>query len=95
MRKLDVAISVAADYAYHLYKEDGVPKDKAIAAGVSAVVRAARQNGTTSMIPSRRKHHAAAQPAASSGMGLSAETMLGVGSLISAAGWIKRLVVGG
>jgi hypothetical protein len=89
MSKLDAAIDVAAEYAYHLYKDDGVPQDKAIAAGVSAVVRAARAHPGTDK---QRLRNRTVRP---SGVGFSGQEIMGAGSLLSAVGWIRNLVTGG
>lgn len=90
MRNLGTAIEVAAEYALHLHKEDGVPKAKAIAAGTAAVVRAVRAtrvNDANGFIPQRKVRDA--------GVGFSGEAIMGAGSLLSAFGWIKNLVTGG
>jgi hypothetical protein len=86
MSRLSAAIDVAAEYAYHLHHDDGVPKQKAISVGVAAVVRAARAN------PSRFVPHRKPQE---SGLGFSSSTLMGVGSVLSAVGWIRNLVTGG
>lgn len=86
MKKLAAAIDVAAEYAYHLHKDDGVPKRKAIAIGAAAVVRAARSN--PSGFVSHRKPRDA-------GVGFSGSAIMGAGSLLSTLGWIKNLVTGG
>jgi hypothetical protein len=86
MSRLSAAIDVAAEYAYHLYKEDGVPKRRAIAIGAAAVVRATRSGAPGRLTDCRVKD---------AGVGISGETIMGVGSLLSAVGFIKRLVTGG
>lgn len=87
MRSLDAAIDVAAEYAAHLHYQDGVPADKAIAAGVAAVVRAARAH--PGRIPPRK-------PQESTGVGMwSGPAIAAVGSSISAFGWLKTLFGGG
>lgn len=92
MGNLKAAISVAAEYSYHLHRDDGVPKDRAIAAGVSAVVRAARANreydgrNARYLVPPRKPREA--------GVGFDASSLMGVGSLLSAVGWIRNLVTG-
>ena len=89
MAKLDAAIDVAAEYAYHLYRDDGVPRDKAVAAGVAAVVRAARTHQTvkSSGVTPRRQKDA--------GVGFDSSTLMGVGSVLSAFGWVRKIVTGG
>jgi hypothetical protein len=82
MARLDTAIDVATEYAYHLYSVDGVPQDKAIAIGVSAVVRAARANPSRFVTPR-------AQP--ESALGWSGAALAAVGSTLSAIGWLKTL----
>lgn len=83
--RLDTAIDVAAEYAAHLHFQDGVPRQQAIAAGVAAVVRAARAH--PGRIPARRARDA--------GVGFDSSTVMGVGSVLSAVGWIRKLVTGG
>jgi hypothetical protein len=90
MKKLSAAIDVAAEYAYHLYRDDGVPKEKAIAAGVAAVVRAAKVNKGSGS----GKLHVPHRKAKESGVGFSGQTLMGAGSLLSAAGWLRTLVGG-
>ena len=86
MSKLSAAIDVATEYAVHLHKQDGVPKKQAIAIGVAAVVRAARAN------PSRFVTH---RKPKDTGMGWSGSTIMGLGSVLSAVGFVKNLVTGG
>lgn len=86
MSRLGAAIDVAAEYAYHLHHDDGVPKPQAIKIGVAAVVRAARSN------PSKFVTHRKPQE---SGLGFDSSTIMGIGSVLSAVGWIRKLVTGG
>ena len=92
MKNLSTAIEVAADYALHLHKQDGVPKQKAIAAGAASVVRAVRATRVNDakgfIVPPRRG------PAKDAGVGFSGDVIMGAGSLLSAFGWIKNLVGG-
>lgn len=86
MSHLRAAIDVAAEYAAHLHRADGVPKRKAILVGAAAVIRVARTN------PSRFVPHRKSQE---SGLGFDSSTIMGVGSVLSAVGWIRKLVTGG
>jgi len=86
MSRLAAAIDVATEYAVHLHEKDGVPKDQAIAIGAAAVVRAAR--GNPSKFVTQRKVKDA-------GVGFDASTVMGVGSVISAVGFISKLDTGG
>jgi len=91
MKNLSTAIEVAADYALHLHKQDGVPKQKAIAAGAASVVRAVRAtrvNDANGFIVPPRKY------VKDAGVGFSGDAIMGAGSLLSAFGWIKNLVGG-
>jgi hypothetical protein len=83
--RLDTAIDVAAEYAAHLHFQDGVPREQAIAAGVAAVVRAARAH--PGRIPARRPKDA--------GIGWSGPALAAVGSSLSTIGWLKTLFGGG
>jgi hypothetical protein len=86
MSHLKAAIDVAAEYAYHLSHDDGMPKARAISIGVAAVVRAARSN------PAR---FVTARQPKEAGVGWSGASLMGAGSLLSAVGWIRNLVTGG
>lgn len=86
MSKLSAAIDVAAEYAYHLHHDDGVPKPQAIRVGVAAVVRAARAH-PSKFVTQRTPKDA--------GVGFDSSTLMGAGSLLSAVGWIRKLVTGG
>jgi hypothetical protein len=88
MSRLSAAIDVAAEYAFHLYKEDGVPKEKAIRIGVDAVVRAARSN------PSKFVTHRANRKVKDAGVGFDSSTIMGIGSVLSAVGFVRKLVTG-
>lgn len=83
MSRLAAAIDVAAEYAVHLHTKDGVPKDRAIAVGVSAVVRAARAN-PQKFLTTRRS-----SLPKDAGVGWSGQTIAGIGSTLSAIGWLK------
>ena len=86
MSHLRAAIDVAAEYAYHLNHDDGMPKPQAIRIGAAAVVRAARAN------PSRFVTH---RKPKETGVGWSGTALAALGSSLSAIGWIKTLVTGG
>lgn len=86
MARLDAAIDVATEYAYHLYKVDGVPQAQAITIGAAAVVRAARAN--PSKFVTQR-----VQP--ESALGWSGQALSLVGSSLSVIGLIKTLFGGG
>jgi hypothetical protein len=88
MARLDAAIDVATEYAYHLYKVDGVPQAQAITIGAAAVVRAARANPSKFVT-------ARAQPQPESALGWSGAALAAVGSTLSAIGWLKTLFGGG
>ena len=85
MSRLAAAIDVAAEYAFHLHKEDGVPKDRAIAIGASAVVRAAKANPHGFLTPRRSRREPEAAPAKGGG------ALEVVGSTLSAISWFKML----
>jgi hypothetical protein len=88
MARLDAAIDVATEYAYHLYKVDGVPQAQAITIGAAAVVRAARANPLKFVTPR-------AQPQPESALGWSGQALSLVGSSLSVIGLIKTLFGGG
>lgn len=85
MSRLSAAIDVAAEYALHLHKQDGVPKVKAIQVGVAAVLRATRSN-PSKFVTQRKSMNA--------GVGFDSSTIMGVGSVLSAVGFVRKLVTG-
>jgi hypothetical protein len=86
MSHLKAAIDVAAEYAYHLHHDDGMPKPRAVSIGVAAVVRAARTNPSKFVTHRKQKE---------TGVGWSGPALAAIGSSLSAIGWIKTFVTGG
>lgn len=79
--RLDLGIRVAAEYAVHLTRDDGLPPARAIALASGAVVRAFRS-----------------MPASEAGIGFLynpvgiMDSLVGVGSVISGAGWLGKVL---
>ncbi len=86
MSRLSAAIDVATEYAVHLHRQDGVPKEKAIQVAVDSVVRAVRSK-PSKFVTSRSPKDA--------GVGFSGSAMMGAGSVLSALGWLRNIVMGG